>query len=195
MKKITVFAIMMLTAFGAFAQFNKGRMLVGGSLEFQTTTNKYKYSGNTTTNAKQTVFSMQPQFGYFIIDNLAIGAGLNVSLSKYKADNSDYESTGTVFVFEPMVRYYLPQGIFFQGQFGIGTGKYKDNGNGIDEDKFTRTSFALGAGYAIFLNDNIAIEPIIGYGSTGDKDKDSKVKDVDNGIFIRVGIQAYLGNK
>lgn len=195
MKKITVLAIMLFASVGAFAQFNQGRMLIGGSLEFQTTTNKTKFDGNTTTNGKQTVFSLQPQFGYFIIDNLAIGAGLNVSLSKYKVDDGDFKSTSTVFLFEPMARYYLPQGIFFQGQFGIGSGKYESGTGNMNEDEFTRSSFALGAGYAIFLNDNIAIEPIIGYGSEGDKDKTTKVKNVDNGLFIRIGVQAYLGNK
>ncbi|WP_276372068.1 outer membrane beta-barrel protein [Chryseolinea sp. H1M3-3] len=196
MKKITILMIAMCATVGAYAQFNQGRMLVGGSLAFQSVTSKYKFDGQTTTEGKSTDFSIAPQFGYFVIDNLAVGATLDVTLSKWKDDDGDYESTATILEFQPTVRYYLPMGVFFQGQFGIGTGKYKDDEDGnVDEEKFTRTSFAGAVGYAIFLNDNIAIEPMIGYGSSGDKYKDADYKDINNGLFVRVGIQAYLGNK
>jgi outer membrane protein len=195
MKKITILIIAMCAAVGSYAQFNQGRMLVGGSLAFQSVTNKYKFDGNTTTNGKATDFSIAPQFGYFVIDNLAVGATLDFTLSKWKDDDGEYESTSTVLEFTPTVRYYLPMGVFFQGQFGIGPGKYKEDDNGIDEEKFTRTSVAGAVGYAFFLNDNVAIEPMIGYGVSTDKYKDDDLKDVDNGLFIRVGVQAYLGNK
>jgi outer membrane protein len=194
MKKITILMIAMCATVGAYAQFNQGRMLVGGSLAFQSVTSKSKFDGQTTTDGKSTDFSIAPQFGYFVIDNLAVGATLDFSLSKWDAEQGNDESTVTAFEFEPTVRYYLPVGVFFQGQFGIGTGKFKDED---DEEKFTRTSFAGAVGYAIFLNDNIAIEPMIGYGISSDKytDLDFDYKEIDNGLFLRVGIQAYLGNK
>lgn len=187
---------MMFGTLGAFAQFNQGRMLVGGSFDFSATTNKSKANGRTDTNSKSTSLSFGPQIGYFVIDNLAVGAGLDISLSKWKQEGSSYESTYTAFVLQPMVRYYLPQGIFFQGQFGIGAGKEKDNYSGtVDEEKFNITTWGLAVGYALFLNDNVAVEPQIGYGSAGRKYKDNDVKEIDNGLFISVGIQAYLGNK
>jgi hypothetical protein len=196
MKKITILAIMMFGAAGAFAQFNQGRILVGGSLDFSATTNKSKFDGTTITNSKSTELSFGPQVGYFVIDNLAVGAGLEISTSKFKSDDGDFESTSTAFVFQPIIRYYLPVGVFFQGQFGIGGGKEEDNFNGpTDTNKFNITTWGLAVGYAWFLNDYVAVEPQIGYGSIGRKYKDNDVKGIDNGLFISVGIQAYLGNK
>ena len=162
-------------------------------MEFNAVVSKYKSDGTTVTNGRQTSFSLAPQFGYFVIDNLAVGAALDLGLSKYKSEDGDYESTSTSIEFQPMVRYYLPQGIFFQGQFGFGTGKDKvDNGN-TEDDKYNITSWGLSAGYAYFLADNVAIEPQLGYGGTGYKDKDSSGKSIVNGLFIRIGLQVYLG--
>jgi hypothetical protein len=170
-------------------------MLVGGSLGFSTQTEKTKYDGNTQTDGKWTSFSLEPQFGYFVITNLAVGASLDLGLSKWKdeADGDDDYSVTSI-EFTPTVRYYLLQNIFFQGQVGIGTAKYKYGSGNIDEDKYSTLSFALAAGYAYFLSDNVVIEPMIGYGSNRETKKDTDVKNINNGLFLRVGLQVYLGN-
>jgi outer membrane protein len=194
MKKFTILAIAICASFTTYAQYNQGRMLVGGSLGFSAETEKTKFNGNTQTDGKWTSFSLAPQFGYFIIDNLAVGASLDLGLSKWKDEaDSDDDYSVTSIEFIPTVRYYLPQNIFFQGQVGFGTSKYKYGSGTVDEEKYSTISFALAAGYAFFLNDNVAIEPMIGYGSSSEKDKDTDVKYIDNGLFLRVGIQVYLG--
>ena len=194
MKKITILAIMMFGALGAFAQFNQGRMLVGGSGEFSTETAKSKSGGTSVTQGRWTSFSLSPKFGYFVIDNLAVGAGLGLTLAKWADDDdNDNDYTYTSIEFQPFVRYYLPQGIFFQGQVGIGSSKYNNDNN--NEDKAGVASIALSAGYALFLSDNVAIEPLIGYRSKSLKDKETDVKDIDSGIFLQIGFQIYLGNK
>lgn len=194
MKKITILAIMMFGALGAFAQFNQGRMLVGGSVGFNVSTDKYKSNGTSVTNGKATSFSLAPQFGYFVINNLAVGAAVDLSLYKWtdEFDNDD-DYTQTSIALQPFVRYYLPQGIFFQAQAGIGTSKSKFGNN--NDSKYNTSSFALSAGYALFLTDNVSVEPILGFRIAGEKDKDSDVKNIDSGIFLRVGFQIYLGNK
>lgn len=195
MKKITILVIAICATFGAYAQFNQGRMLAGGTVEFQTSTSKYKNDATTVTTGRNTNFSLAPQFGYFIIDNLAVGAALDLALSKWNPENGDGESTGTSIALQPLVRYYLPQGVFFQGQFGIGSAKYKSDGFNNTEEKYNTLSWALSAGYALFLNDFVAVEPQIGYGSVRYKEKDSNIKELENGLFLRVGFQVYLGNK
>lgn len=195
MKKITILTFAIFATLGAYAQYNQGRMLVGGSLGFSAQTEKTKYDGNTQTDGKWTSFSLEPQFGYFVIDNLAVGASLDLGLSKWKDEaDSDDDYSVTSFEFTPTVRYYLPQNIFFQGQVGVGTAKYKYGSGNIDEDKYSTLSFALAAGYAYFLTDNVAIEPMIGYGSSSEKNKHTDVKHINNGLFLRVGLQVYLGN-
>ena len=159
MKKIIFFAITMFASLGVFAQFNQGRMLVGGSAEFRTISDKNKSGGTTTTNGTRTSLSVSPSFGYFVIDQLAVGASLDMGLSKWNAKTAnDVDNNTTSIQFQPFVRYYLPAGIFFQGKFGLGTAKttYDEN---YDDSKYNTSSLALSAGYAIFLSDNVAIEP------------------------------------
>ena len=93
-----------------------------------------------------------------------------------------------------MVRYYLPQNIFFHGEFGLGSSKSKNEPNNA-ESKSSVFSWGVATGYALFLNNNVAIEPMLGYGATSYKDKDTKDKDINNGFFIQVGFQVYLGDK
>jgi hypothetical protein len=195
MKKITLLAVVMFGSLCAFAQFNQGRMLVGGSAEFITMANKDKSGGTTTTNGNRTTLSVSPSFGYFFIDQLAVGAAVSTELSKWNAKTAnDVDHNTTTIQFQPFVRYYLPMGVFFQGKFGFGTAKTT-----YDEDyedvKYNTSSLALSAGYAIFLTDNVALEPELGYRTTKYKNADSDSKNINSGLFLRIGLQIYLGNK
>lgn len=194
MKKIvTVFAFALLCS-GAYAQFNQGRMLVGGNLSFAANTHKSEFNNTTTTLGKTTSFGFTPQFGYFIIDNLAVGAGLNLTSTTSKADGSNDKDTDTDFSLVPMVRYYLDPGLFFHGQVGFGTSSSKNvDGSTTTTTKQGLFNWGIGAGYAYFLNDYVAIEPMVMYGSNiyTNKDNDAKLKI--SGISVNVGFQIYLG--
>jgi outer membrane autotransporter protein len=135
---------------------------------------------------------MDPMAAIFVIDNLAVGAALGFSSSNYKEDD-DYKNVVTEVTIEPMVRYYLPQNVFFQGRaiFGNETDKEVDDGI-TDKLKYSVSGFSLGVGYAYFLGENVAVEPLVGYASKGYKNKDSEVKFVEGGVFIRIGFQIYL---
>jgi outer membrane protein len=196
MKKTIFTLLVVFGSFGAFAQFEQGTMLVGGDFGLEFTTQKAKGNGQTSTLGKSSEFSFNPDFGYFVIDNLAVGANLGLSLTSYKSDGSAYKYTTNSLTVGPFVRYYFPVKIFLQGNLGIGTMKSKDDNNGdIDENKYSVFGTSLGAGYALMLNDNVAIEPLIGYQSISQKDKSTGAPDgkyVDSGIFVRVGFQIYL---
>ncbi|HEX8060646.1 MAG TPA: hypothetical protein VF473_06895, partial [Cyclobacteriaceae bacterium] len=117
MKRIVIVLALAMISSGAFAQFNKGRYLVGGSLGFQTHANKAKAGSTTTTGSHTTDFSLSPDAGYFIIDNLAVGAALDLGISSTKDSGSNPGKTSNTSIgLSPFVRYYLNQGIFFQGQ-------------------------------------------------------------------------------
>jgi outer membrane protein len=196
MRKLFFTLLVTLASMSAFAQFQQGRMLVGGNVGLELKTNKTKFDGSTDTNGKYTSFSLEPQFGYFVIDNLAVGAGLNLTLSSWKPDGSDGKSTSSLIALSPFARYYFGPGIFGEAKVLLGASKDKDDfGGNTDEKKFNVTGLSLGAGYAIFLNDNVAIEPMIGYETIGYKNKTSgepDYKDIDSGLFVRVGFQIYL---
>jgi outer membrane protein len=199
MKRIITVIVFAMICSSAFAQFNKGRYLVGGSLGFSATANKSKAGSTTTTSSHSTDFSLSPDAGYFIIDNLAVGAalGLSAGSTKYTGNNADKNSSTSVSL-SPFVRYYLSQGIFFQGQVGFGSEKNKNkNGatNTTTTTKYNTSNWSIAAGYAYFLNDFVAVEPMIGYGANVTKTTNPDVKYSNPGLFLRVGFQIYLGER
>jgi hypothetical protein len=93
------------------AQFEKGKMLVSltstiGLGNFGTdlmnlgiTTEKIKYSGSEGSSSYSTFgINLLPRGGYFIIDNLAAGIDLLVSISSEKSKTSDYKYNETTLV-------------------------------------------------------------------------------------------------
>src|SRR6187549_3556586 len=96
MKKLIIALFMLFTSAATHAQFNKGRMLVGGQVSF----NNSEYS-----QVNATTFSLTPQFGYFVINNFAVGAGINYDVQKNKSDNYSYFTNSLQF--QPFVRYYF----------------------------------------------------------------------------------------
>jgi outer membrane protein len=194
MRKIACLLTFVIICSASYAQFNQGRMLVGGSLGFHGETYKTKNNNTTTTTQKNVSFSLTPQFGYFIIDNLAIGGGIDLSSTSAKTPNNNYKDVTTSFQFQPFVRYYLPVKVFFQGTVGVGTTKDKViNNNTTTVAKSGITSLSLGVGYAWFLNDHVAIEPFVGYLTQRTKPDGSSVKYNESDLFLKIGFQIYLG--
>jgi hypothetical protein len=197
--KRTFFTLLILAcaSMSALAQFEQGKMLVGGNFGLEFSTSKSKYNNQTSTNGKSTSFSLEPRFGYFVINNLVVGGELGLGLSSFKYDGEDDKWTSTAITIGPFVRYYFQPGIFVEGKYAIGTMKTKDDDfvGDVEEYKYSLSSVSLGAGYAYFLNENIALEPMIGFQSSGQKNKtngEPDVKTIDSGLFIRVGFQIYL---
>lgn len=196
MKRIVIVLALAMISSGAFAQFNKGRYLVGGSLRLDTYTSKTKSGSTTTKGGNSTDFTLSPSAGYFVIDNLAVGASLDFGASSTKYTGSSGKSSSTSIGLSPFVRYYLSQGIFFQGQVGFGSQNSKSptGGGTTSTTKYSTSNWSLGAGYAYFLNDFVAVEPMIGYGSNSQKTTSGPdVKYSQPGLFIKVGFQVYLG--
>lgn len=183
-------AIVIACAAGASAQTEQGLMLVGGSVGFSSITAKDVYDGTSSDDeTKITNIDLTPRFGYFVTDALAVGAGLELSSSTVKS--GDYKQTESSFSFAPFARYYLPQGVFGQAEVGFGSSKTKF---GESDSKSKLFLWSVGVGYAAFLNDNVAIEPLIAYGSRTDTDgDDSKYQEKFSGIMLNIGLSVYLG--
>lgn len=192
MKKILLTLIAAIACTASYAQFTKGRILAGGNVSFITGSNKIDQGGSLTTSSTSTSFQLTPNVGYFIIDNFAIGAGVGLGLSTGKSNNSTPETrvNSTSFEFEPFVRYYLKQGIFFEGQFGLGTFKSKYINSNTTTLTQNISTWTIGAGYPYFLNDNVAIEPFLGY-----RRRSFEGDQVQASLFLSVGLQVYLGRK
>lgn len=182
----------------SYAQVTKGAVLIGGGLNFSSTTSSYEFDGKEVENVetKYTDLGLTPKVGYLLTDNIAVGVMVDFSNSKITStfENSEIESTANGIAAGPFVRYYTALGIF--GEAGVGLGSMTTNGGGEDEKDLKSSLFGwnVGLGYAAFLNDHISVEPMIGYGSnswTTDVDgKDSVEKNA--GINFGVSLGIYL---
>lgn len=119
------------------------------------------------------LISINPNVGYFIMDNLGVGVRLGVDLLS-QGDNSQ-----TDFGIGAFARYYVFQGLFPQVGFTYNSFKIKDG-----PDATTSTDLTLGVGYSLFLNNSIALEPMLVYNINSEKV---------NTFGLGIGIQAFLG--
>jgi hypothetical protein len=151
------------------AQTFKHDWLVGGVLDINTAKNN-------------TGIEFSPNAGYFIIDNLAIGAKMIISYNQL----GDLKVTS--FGAGPFMRYYFTAAKikpFFAAEFDYQNQKFSTGTGSSTENAF---NYFLGGGAAFFINENVAIEAILGYGHTSVKNDEGS-----GGLNFRVGFQVYLG--
>lgn len=189
MKKTLLVLAAMFSAVFVQAQTEQGSMIVGGDISLDFQTNKVESGGNSVDVGKTNTIEFSPQFGYFISDGLAVGAEVLYQSITFKPDGGGNDTKASVVALGPFVKYYLDNGVFAQANFGFGSSK-TDFGSG--EVKSSITLWRIGAGYAAFLNDHVAVEPMLSYGSIQQKNKDTDVKDIDNGFMISVGFTIFL---
>lgn len=190
MKKSFLTITILLFTLSAFAQFtSQGTFLLGGSsnlgLNFLSSKSKLG-DGDFQDGPKTTSFNISPQVGYFIIDNLAIGGTLDFSSEKETFDDLKYTSSNVLV--GPFVRYYFDK-LYAEGSIGVGSAK-TDFGSG--ENKSSLSAWSIGAGYALLLNDAVALEPRIGYASTSGKNKETDITSKNSGLFINLSLFVYL---
>jgi outer membrane protein len=198
MKKVFFTLACLTLTFCGYAQFNQGTVLLSGEtgLGIAAMSVKAKDGGNSVKLGNETTISFSPSAGYFVIDNLAVGASLDLSTHKSKDDSDNSEYTSNTFSFGPFARYYITKGLFGEAQITFGSNKDKyDDSDGTDEDKASLFGWSLGAGYAIMISDQVAFEPSVGYGSVALKPDGGSGKLVTSGILVNVGVTVYLGKK
>lgn len=114
----------------------KGNFVMGATLGFSTANSEVQVDREGTTltgkGIRATQFNIAPAIGYFIVDQFAIGIGLDYTLNRIRepADitdpNTNYErENDSNLLFGPFTRYYLPVGrdkaFFLEGTFGFGS--------------------------------------------------------------------------
>ncbi len=174
MKKVLL-GVCMLFTLALSAQTMKGNWLVGGSAGF----NSYKPKG---ADESLTNISFAPNLGYFLMDNLAVGAAIG-----YESTSFGDASTSS-FGVGPFVRYYFLN--LGESAKLMAQASYTFNTETPDEgDSVSGSTLGLGAGVAYFLNPHVALEGILGYSSnSGDLGEGS-------GFGLNVGFQIHLGGE
>ncbi|GAA0894005.1 hypothetical protein GCM10009122_36850 [Fulvivirga kasyanovii] len=194
--KRTLLTVIIVAAVASFAsaQTEQGRILAGGSFSMEFENNKVETGSTTVDRGNTFSASFNPNVGYFFVDGLAVGLELGITSSTFKADQSDYEERYSSLSFGPFVKYYHKSNFFGLGSFGVGSAKNEIDDNGTSEVKYGLFNWRLGAGYAVFLNDNVSLEPMLSYGSDRRKNKDAdpEVTVIDNDLMISVGFQIFL---
>jgi hypothetical protein len=168
MKKILVTTIAFCFFLITHAQTEKSDWLVGGGLQF-----------NTSQSNSEFVFN--PNVGWFVANNFAIGAQFFLSHSKLGNFKTTSYGAG------PFARYYfLKKNVrpFVLVSGDAETGKIKFSSGSTTENAF---NYFLGGGTAFFINQNVALEGIIGY-------KHSAVKNESGagGLNFSFGFQVYI---
>lgn len=196
------------TLFGASSQFSLlpfGEGIPATSLlgiGFSTIKHKGDNSEESNGDTKLTSFNLAPRFGYFVADNLALGADLIFSTMKMKSSYGEYESESTVSLigFGPLVRYYFPTGNMFpfvEAGAMLGQLKYKWDGTYSDggEDKTGISGFNVGAGVGLPLGEKVVLDMVLGYQSMSFKEKEDNednYRTVIGTLGLKVGIIVFL---
>ena len=152
MKKIltlvTLFTVLLLN--DATAQTTAGNIMAGGT--FMITSDKQETAGE---DIKSSSFTFNPTAGYFLQDNLALGAELLISTGK----NGDTKTSA--FAFGPFARYYMYTSndkFAFYAQGGLRFGSEKEELDGADEVKGSTFQFYVSPGFSYFFNEKWALE-------------------------------------
>lgn len=174
----------------SFNQTAKGNIITGGDLLINFDNRSQKFDGNKQKISSGFSVTGRIKTGYFFMDNLAAGLLLNIKTNTTKIEVTDSKSNTNAFALGPFGRYYFNNGFFAEGAVAYGFGKIDDDFFG--EQNFSTFGFSIGAGYALFLGDHVAIEPSINYIRDYQKFKNSDTTDILSAIELGVGFKVYL---
>ena len=195
MKKLFTFIAVSLSAYHAYSQTQAGNMMLGGSVSIYS-------QGVEGSDASYSQFSFSPSFGYFIQENLAIGASLNLGSST--DDNIASKTVMTNFGIGPFVRYYKftsneDFAFFGQAQVLFSTGKVDDTPGG--EVSTSGLAFTLSPGFSYFATPHWAIDfsvtalSISSYDPNTDSDNNkSTTINFNLSMAPSLGIRYHFGN-
>jgi outer membrane protein len=191
MKNIALILMFIVIAKTASAQTSAGNMMLGGNVSF------YNSTRQGSNEYQQGEFIFSPNFGYFISDNLAVGAALSVGTTTF--DNGVSKTVRTTFGAGPLARYYKFTSndrfaFFGQGQFLFNTGKEDITPGG--ENKIGSISFSLSPGFSYFFTDHWAVDLLISgfVFSSYDPNKDSD-NDKTNNVSFNLSLSPSIGMK
>lgn len=127
MKTLKLFLLLAFIYTNANAQLDKGNWLGGGDANFSSTKNKSE-----TFNEKFNDLRINPNFGYFFIDNLSGGLQINLVFTNSNPGNNG--SKASSYGFSPFLRYYFLEtdkriNLFGEVNYSYRTGKTGSSDN------------------------------------------------------------------
>lgn len=169
----------------------KGYFVTGGSLSMEG-----KKQENTDPILDYTYYEHENKFntdiyiGYFIFKHFATGIKVDYVINRYKFSQGSILYTNAL-TLEPFLRYYTPIAVFGETSIGYGFNNYGTNKKNLfEDDVFT---WSLGLGYSLFINKNIAIEPVFSYAVVKKIETNYESDFIkDAGLSLKIGVQLYF---
>lgn len=135
--------------------FANGDAFVSGALTLSSTNNK-------NTDVKTSTFEINPQVGFFVTDNIAVGAQVGYKSEQGKTSGTKTQDDSTLSL-GAFGRYYFTPASKFSlfGQLDFGYQSMTDN---LSSPKYKVNGFGggLGAGANYFLSSHFSIEAAVG---------------------------------
>ena len=186
------FLLIVAVAFASatYAQTEKGNWMVGSDLAFSFESQKTtKETANTKSDNTVSTFKIVPNLNYFVINNLAVGLGLEYHNKKVKGAS---DSTNT-FIVAPNAHYYFPIGGNLAPFVGAKVGyAWKSEGSN-DSDKARGLVVGGKAGIAYFVNNGAALTGYVGYDYMNLKNKQDNKAETRIGNFgVGIGVALFF---
>ncbi len=172
---LALIALVSLTGIVSAQTVNKNAWMLGGTMGF----NSIKTEGNDTS---EIWFNLSPNVGYYITNDLAIGARFSLFTYSYGGSVNYQVGVG------PWARYYFINSLFAQAGMDFGSAGFDFFSFNADGGS---TTIHIGIGYSWFLNNSVAIEPSLQY-SIYSADEDGLLADYTRFGF-NIGVQAFIG--
>ncbi len=150
-----------------------------------------------------TQFSIAPSIGYFIMDEFAVGIGMDYTFSKVDNSSEDYTRDSDL-LFGPFARYYFlatdDSALFLEANFGFGNSR-DDKELAGQTQKINTNIFAMGfgPGFTVVSSGSIGIEALVKY-NFAKSDFDTEIAGIKqqtisktNQFDFSVGFRYYFG--
>jgi hypothetical protein len=193
-KLLIAFVCMVCSAAFSYGQTQQGNFLLGGGFSGSLGNRKVESPGPGNTvivsKSRSATLVFNPRLGFFIVNGFALGLDADIRNNSSRNRDNDIRTTSNSFTIGPFVRYYFPVNIFLEGRAGFGSGKGAELAAYPEARIF---NYSIGAGYAAFLNDYVALEPIIRYRATNYTNKANDNLRTSNGnLEFAISLQIYL---
>ena len=188
MKKLFLFAAVIFAS-ASYAQTEKGNWFAGSDLglSYSSETNTPKYDGTKGNKTTESTFKITPNVNYFVIDNLAVGLGLEYSTTKKESSDENK------FAIAPNATYFFPLSANLAPFVGAKVGYAMASAGSSDASKYNGLVFGGKAGIAYFVNQGAAITGYVGYDSYSLKNKANSKVETQRGILgVGVGVALFF---
>ena len=171
MKKVQVLVIALFAMTLAFAQPEKGNLLLGGALNLDIGSSNVKVDGVKTNGPKTFNLGVTPRVGYFLSDKVLVGVNLGFMMtnSKDESTGTEVKSNGLAYGGGVFARYYITPvehfALFFEGGVGamFGSSKIETAGTTVDGPNTMALNAGVSPGISIYVSKRIALEANYGF--------------------------------